>query len=414
MTNPTAEAPAVPLFRNRGYTILWSGQFLSELGNEINFIAFPLLILAMSGSPLQAGLASSLVAAGHMLANLPAGVIADRWDRRRTLLICQSGRALGMASVAVAVWLDAYTFPHVLLVALVDGLLGAACEPAEQAALPQVVPEPQLSRAVAANTARPFVATLLGPALAGFLFAVEQSVPFTVDAVMLALSFVALLFLRLPARPPSAAADRGPGGELLAGLRWVLGRRVIRTTLLWMVVSNLVFTALIIIVLAASHEDRVGSGVIGLSMACMGAGGLLGAVLAGRLHAALPAPMIIIGFSWITAALTALMALVPAGLPLGLLLGCAAFFAPLANTTILTYQITTTPDGLRGRLTGIVGLCSGGAAALGPLLGGALMTSAGTGPAGILTCAAALTIVAAATTLSPTLRRFPSPAGRPS
>ncbi|MFF3671268.1 MFS transporter [Microtetraspora malaysiensis] len=407
MTNPAAEAQAPPLSRNRRYAILWSGQFLSELGNEINFIAFPLLILAMSGSALEAGLASSVVAAGHMLANLPAGVIADRWDRRRTLLICQGGRALAMASVAVALWLGAYSFPHILAVALIDGLLGSAFEPAEQAALPQVVPESQLSRAVAANTARPFIATLLGPALAGFLFAMEMAVPFGIDSLMLALSFTALVFLRLPTRPEPAAPMRSAGEDLVAGLRWVLGQRVIRTTLLWMLASNLVFSALMITVLAASHEDQVGAGVIGLSMACMGAGGLLGAALADRLHSALPAPVVIVGFSWITAALTALMALVPAGLPLGLLLGCAAFFAPLANTTVLTYQITITPDGLRGRLTGIVGLCSGGAAALGPLLGGTLMTAGGDGAGGILACAAALTVVATATTLSPTLRRFP-------
>ncbi|WP_219534272.1 MFS transporter [Nonomuraea guangzhouensis] len=405
MKKSAVETTPPPLSRNRGYATLWSGQFLSELGNEINFIAIPLLILAMSGSALEAGLASSVVAVGHLLANIPAGVIADRWDRRRTLLICQTGRALAISSVAIAVWLDAYSFPHILLVALIDGLLGAAFEPAEQAALPQVVPASQLSRAVAANTARPFIATLLGPALAGFLFAVQRAIPFVVDAVMLAFSSVALLFLRLPPRPEPVQEEQGPGGDLVAGFRWVLGQRVIRTTLLWMLMSNLVFTTLIIIVLATSHEDQVGAGVIGLSMACMGAGGLFGAALADRLHAALPAPVVIVGFSWVTAALTALMAVVPSGLPLGLLLGCTAFFVPLANTTVLTYQITVTPDALRGRLTAIVGLCGGGAAALGPLLGGALVTA---GSAGILACAAALAVVAAATTLSPTLRRFPS------
>ncbi|MFD1542541.1 MFS transporter, partial [Nonomuraea guangzhouensis] len=369
MKKSAVETTPPPLSRNRGYATLWSGQFLSELGNEINFIAIPLLILAMSGSALEAGLASSVVAVGHLLANIPAGVIADRWDRRRTLLICQTGRALAISSVAIAVWLDAYSFPHILLVALIDGLLGAAFEPAEQAALPQVVPASQLSRAVAANTARPFIATLLGPALAGFLFAVQRAIPFVVDAVMLAFSSVALLFLRLPPRPEPVQEEQGPGGDLVAGFRWVLGQRVIRTTLLWMLMSNLVFTTLIIIVLATSHEDQVGAGVIGLSMACMGAGGLFGAALADRLHAALPAPVVIVGFSWVTAALTALMAVVPSGLPLGLLLGCTAFFVPLANTTVLTYQITVTPDALRGRLTAIVGLCGGGAAALGPLLG---------------------------------------------
>ncbi|MFF0862110.1 hypothetical protein ACFYUV_10190 [Nonomuraea sp. NPDC003560] len=85
-------------------------------------------------------------------------MIADRWDRRRTLLICQTGRAPAMASVAAAVWLDACSFPHILPVALLDGLLGAAFEPAGQAAPPQVVPTSQLSRTAA-------VGPLLGGAL---------------------------------------------------------------------------------------------------------------------------------------------------------------------------------------------------------------------------------------------------------
>jgi MFS family permease len=100
------------------------------------------------------------------------------------------------------------------------------------------------------------------------------------------------------------------------------------------------------------------------------------------------------------------MTLVPGGLPLGVIIGVAAFFAPVANTTILTYQMMITPDELRGRLAGVTGLAGGTAGALGPLLGGILMTS--TGGAGVPICAAALAAVALGTSLSPTLRRFPA------
>ena len=191
----------------------------------------------------------------------------------------------------------------------------------------------------------------------------------------------------------------------MEGARWLLGHRVIRTTMVWMVMANTAFGALIIVVLASSGEEQVGAGQVGLTMACIGAGGLLGAVLAGQLHAALPPSVIIIGFTWIAALMTALMALVPAGLPMGLLLAGAALFAPVANTVVMTYQLKVTPDEMRGRLSGLAGLCAGGAAVLGPLVGGLVM---GAGQhAAILICAGGLAVTALGTTLSRTLRTFP-------
>ena len=396
----------VRLSRNRNYNILWSSLLFSELGTEITFVAFPLLILALGGSAWQMGLVAAAVAAAHMAANVPAGVVADRWDRKRVMVLCQAVRVIGLASIGVALLVDAYSFPHVLVVAVVEGALSSVFEPAEHATLAQVVPESQLGDAVARNTARPFIATLLGPALAGFLFAWHRTIPFLADALMLAFSLVALLFLRLPARTPVPAEERtSVAGDLVEGVKWLFGHRVIRTTMAWMVLANTAFGALVIVVIASSGEEQVGAGQIGLTMACIGAGGLLGAVLAGQLHALLPPSVIIIGFTWIAALMTAVMSLVPAGLPMGLLLAGAALFAPVANTVVMTYQLMVTPDEMRGRLSGLAGLCAGGAAVLGPLVGGLVM-GAGQHTA-VLLCAAGLAVTALGTTLSPVLRSFP-------
>ncbi|UKY51819.1 MFS transporter [Streptomyces inhibens] len=433
---------AVPLSRNRDYNILWSSQLMSELAMEMAAVAVPLLILARHGSPLQLGLASSAMAAAHMISVVPAGVIADRWDRRRLMLGCQVLRVLGMVSLAGALLLDRYAFWHVLLVVVLEGFLGSVFDPAEHAALPQVVPPDQLSTAVARNAARPYIATLVGPGVAGFLFSALPLGPFATNAVMFALSSVALCFLRLPRGrsavvrtgdgPDSAGADHDrpdhdgrddanddtaprPGGaaqDFAAGFRWVLGQPVIRTTMAWMMITNLVFSSLLIVLLALSGEDKVGAGELGLTMACFGAGGLLGGLFAARMHAAARPPVILLGFTWTAALGAALMAVVPTGLPQGALLGLMALFAPLANTTVLTYQLTVTPDELRGRMSGVAGFCSGGAGVLGPALGGALTGAAGGGVTPVLICAGCLVLVAVAATASPTLRRFPDIADR--
>nr|QEO74908.1 major facilitator transporter [uncultured bacterium] len=403
-------APDVPLSRNRNYNILWTGQLFSEFAAELTLIAFPLLILSMAGSPLQMGVASSVLAVATTAAVAPAGVLADRWDRKKIMLVCQAVRALAIVSLAVALYLDSYTFAHLLAVAVVEGVLGSVFQPAEHAALPTVVPESQLSNAVARNAARPFLAMLLGPVAAGYLFALNPISPFLANAVILTISLVTMLFLRLPrqAAEPEPEPQPGFGGQFAEGVRWMLRNRVIRTTMAWAVVANMVFSALLIIIMTMSNEDKVGAGEIGLMMACFGAGGILGAVAAGWLHDVLKPSVVVLGFSWVLTCAVALMAVVPTGVPLGAVLGVAAFFAPVANTVVMTYQITTTPDELRGRLSGLAALASGVAAALGPVIGAFLITGLGDGRKAVLVCAAGLFLVALASTASPVLRRFPT------
>nr|QEO73560.1 major facilitator transporter [uncultured bacterium] len=418
----TGSTAPPPLSRNRNYNVLWSSQVISELGQEISFIAFPLLILATSGSPLEMGIVAAATMVAQMLATIPGGVLADSWDRKKIMLMCEGVRALALGGLAVYLLFFGYSFAVVLTVAIIEGAFSAMFEPAEDAALPRVVPRSQLSNAVARNEARTYIAGLIGPAVGGFLFGVSRVMPFVIDAISYLVSFVMLLFLRVPrGRERAGVTDGGEEdldeddedddeGGLLDGFRWVLADRVIRATLIWVVVSNLMFNALAIIILAIAGEAHVGAGEIGLMMACFSAGGLLGAAVAARLHAAIGPSVIVIGFSWIAAVMTAVMIFAPHGIMLGVILGVVAFFAPVANTSITTYQMLVTPDEYRGRLSSLVGLCGGAAGALGPLLGGVLMSVA-SGSTGVLICSAGLTAIALGATLSPTLRRFPKLGG---
>jgi MFS family permease len=401
----------VPLSRNRNYNILWTSQLISQLASSMISIAIPLLILANTGSALQVGVAASVLAVARMVANVPAGVVADRLDRRRIMLTCQALRALAITSLMAAALAGEFSLPHVLIVAALEGVLVSAFEPAEDAALPGIVPAEQLSEAVARNTARPYIAHLLGPAAAGVVFAVHPMLPFAIIAVAQAGSCLALVFLRLP-RPSRADTPSGDIGEdVRGGFRWVLGHKVIRSTLAWLVFTQLVFSALIVVIISGSSQSDVSSTEIGFMMAFFGAGGILGASVASRLYEAVPSRVIVIGFSFVAAGLTALMAAVPAGIPFGVVLGATSFFVPVTVTAIMTYQMMVTPDELRGRLSGIVGLVTGGAGALGPTIGGLLMTDSGSGPTSLLLCAACLGAVALGSLCSPTLRRFPSVRG---
>src|SRR4051794_14104511 len=103
------KAPPQPLWRNRDYVLLLSGQIGSTLGSTVSGIAFPLLILALTNSPTAAGIAGALVTIPYLIFSLPAGALVDRWDRKRVMLICDTIRAINMATIPLAIMLNMIT-----------------------------------------------------------------------------------------------------------------------------------------------------------------------------------------------------------------------------------------------------------------------------------------------------------------
>ncbi len=402
-----------PLSRDRNYRILWSGMFLSEMAAEIAYIAFPLLVLAHGGSAAAVSGVAAVLAGARTLVSLPAGALADRVNRKRVMVLAQSIRTVTMLSIAVTVLLGDCPLWQVLFVAVVEGAAAGIFVPAENAVLPQVVPENQLPQALARNAARPFAALLIGPALAGFTFGLHEVLPFTLNTSVLAVSLVTLAALHLPLRVTELSADEETATAAAprrGGLGPLLRVRTIRATMAWVVGVNLAFHTLVVLVLIVSGEDSVAPGQMGLMMTCFGAGGLAGALIASRLHAAALSPaVLVIGSTWVFAAVAGAMAYAPRGVPLGILLGVAAMAMPVGSTAVITCQLSAVPDSLRGRLSGLVGIGSELAATAGPVAAGVLSTGTRDGSLSILGASALLVVVAIGVTLNPTLRHLALP-----
>lgn len=398
--------PSVPLSRNRNYQLLWGSQVLSGVGLSAAVLAFPLLVLALTGSAAASGLVLGAITAAQLLAGLPAGALADRWDRKTIMLSCEAIQMLAAVSLVAALWWNVVPIPYLIAVGAVMGICGALFRPAEAACLPRVVPPDQLSAAIALNVARGSLAQLSGTAAGGFLFAAGRFVPFLADAVAHGLACVLLLFLRVPPREVQPAPDRHLIREITTGLRWVWSQRHIRVTALYATVLNLFISAFLLIVIVLLQARGVPSGQIGIIASMLGVGGLLGAVAAARLSQVLSPYTAIIAVFWGLSALTLAAAFVESGWLLGALFAAMALLPPTANTTIVTRQLLLTPDDLRGRLSSVLGIVTGVAAALGPVVGG-LLVSALSGTNAVLVCAGGIAVVAVVATLSPTLRGFP-------
>ncbi|WP_447002783.1 MFS transporter [Saccharothrix isguenensis] len=392
------------LARNRNYTLLWGGQALAEVGFSASMLALPLLVLIMTESPVLSGLVLTVDATAQLLVGLPAGALVDRWDRRRIMLWCEAVQVLTLGGLVAALWFDAATIAHIMAVAAVLGVCRALFEPAEDACLPRLVPESQLATAVALNSARSSLGQMSGTALGGVLFAVTRWLPFLVDMVTHVVAFVALLFLRVPSSPPVESHPhllRSIG----QGLRWVWGRREIRVTALCAVVLNLFFTAFFLVVIVLVKDRGASAGAIGVMAAMLGVGGVLGALAAPFLHRVLGPHRSIASVFWALSVLVPCALLVESAYLIGVLFALMAFLAPTANTTISTHQMLLTPDELRGRLSGVMGVVVGTAGAIGPLLGGAL-TEALSARTAVVVCAVGISLVTVFVTVNPTLREY--------
>jgi predicted MFS family arabinose efflux permease len=389
---PASREP-VPLRRNRDFRLLWSGQAVSLLGSQTAKIAYPLLVLAMTGSPAKAGIAGFAAMLGYLLFPLPAGGLADRHDRKRIMISCDVVRLLAVGSIAVAGWASHITYVQVLVAGFIEGSATVFFSLAERAALPMLVHSSQRSMAVGQNEARQNVAQLAGPALGGALFGLSWAAPFAADAVSYLASLVTLPFIktRMQASAPPRARRR-LRAEMGEGLAWTWQQPFLRYSAFFAASVNILLQVLTLGLIVLARHEGASSAQIGIIVGCMGAGGLAGAFAAPWFQRKIPAGVTITGCMWIWAVLLALIVLVRAPLWLCPIVVVTGFVGPSWNVSVQTYRMQITPNELLGRTSSVAVQVAWGVIPLGSLLAGFLLQA--------LSPSAAMAVVAAGMTLT--------------
>lgn len=228
---------------------------------------------------------AALAEALHLLnlaaALLPAGVLADRLDRRRVMRAASGSGVLLYASLALAGAAGQLTLPHLLVVALLTGMGAGAFSPAETSAVCSVVATHDLPTALAQNQARQHVAALVGGPLGGALHGLTRWLPFAADACSYAVSWLLLGRIRADLSPACVAEPRpAPRDELIEGARFVLQRPFFRTLMVWAALTNLTMNALFFVAVLRLIQAGFEPVRIGLVETAAGVAGILGAVLA--------------------------------------------------------------------------------------------------------------------------------------
>jgi MFS family permease len=367
------------LRRHRNYRLYFAGQVISLSGTWMQNIALAWLVLRLTHSPVAIGLLAFFRFAPFSVFALPAGVLADRFDNRRTMMLMQAVSMAISAALAGLVLTGQAVLWEVYVLAVLAGTAAVFDAPNRHALTFQMVGRDELPNAVALNASLFNGSRVIGPAIGGVVIAAAGvGVCFAINAV----SFLAVLgALALMRKRDLYPLERREAPRMLAGARHGLGyvwrTPSIRLVLIMTtVVSTVGFNFHVLVPVLASKTLHVGAEVFGALGAAFGAGALVGALLAASLGRASWKATLLgsAGFSTTLLALAAEASVWPIAV---LLFLTGVFFTTWTANSQSIIQLTA-PDHLRGRVLSIYLFAFGGFAPLGGLLAGWLSDVGGT------------------------------------
>ncbi|GAA4422625.1 MFS transporter [Georgenia halophila] len=368
-----------PLLAHRDFRLLLLGQTTAQLGTQVSAVAIPLLaVVTLHASSLEVGIINAASTVAFALIGLQAGAWLDRVPRRGVLIVSDVLRAVLLATIPVAWWLDMLTIAQLVIVSFLVGFARVFFDVGYQSYIPSVIGK---DRVLAGNSAMEFLRAsgqVAGPGLGGALVSVfGAALVVLVQAVTFAVSAVTLLAIRT-----RESSDPAPGprprmrSRIAEGLRFVLRNRVLRATAIVSATGNFSFAmASAVTMIFMARELGLSATVIGLVIAGGSLAVMLGSALTPRLAKAIGSARVI----WVALALTApLTLLTPLARPgwgvILVVLGMAA-----GELGQIVYAITNislrqrlTPDRLLGRVNATMRFLIMGLFPLGAIIGGTL------------------------------------------
>ncbi|MEA2538335.1 MAG: hypothetical protein QOF11_2569 [Chloroflexota bacterium] len=380
MPAPRLEDRPVPLGQNRDFMTLLAGQGISAIGDAVSFTAMPLLVLALTGSGLAMGIVGVLQSIPDLLFGMVAGVLADRNDRRRMMLVADGGRALLTALIPLSYVVGIPTLAVVFLVAAPMSVLRSLFLAAYTASLPNLVGRSELGRANSIFEAIYSFGYVIGPGIAGVLVAtIGAAQTIAIDAASYAASAVALFLIR---KPLTVVRDHPPL-ELLAEIRegaaYVIGHRPLRDAVaFWGLVSVLSAGLVPALAFYLVREQGFNASILGLVLGAYGLGTVIGAIVTSRLHLRKAGPLLL-GGNLVRGLGLAVIALTGS---IGVMVGAAVVTGLVDSVVLITYitlRAAASPDELIGRIGGTARTISLGLQPLGFISAGLLIDTIGGG-----------------------------------
>ena len=375
------EVRAVASLRNhRNYRLYAGGQFISLMGTWLQFSALAWVILQATHSAAALGAFGAWSTVPYVALGLFGGVISDRFDRRRTLMVTQSVYFALAVALAVVTWNGATAIWPLYAIAMLDALNQIVDAPTRQAFISQIVGSDDLPNAVALNTAIFNAARVIGPAVAGLLIAAFGA---RACFALNAFSYLALIAALLAMRPGElvSAVRRerrtSPLRDLREGFHYAWHAASVRMALaMLLVVAAVSLNFSLWLPVLAAQTLRVGAQEYGVMSACFGVGGLVGALLAAlRGRATWPLLLASVGGFGLATLLLAPLRALPLILIALIVVGVVSTVYMVTSNALT--QLAT-PSHLHGRVMGFYSYIFFGTTVPGALLAGWLAQTGGT------------------------------------
>ncbi|MER7723599.1 MFS transporter [Streptomyces sp. NPDC096323] len=403
---------AASVWRDADFRRLWAGQTASQFGAQATQIVLPLIaVVSLHAGPGQLGALRAVEQAPILLLSLLAGAWVDRRRARTVMVLADCGRALALGAIPAAYLLGVLGLPVLLVVALLVGVLSVFFDVAYQASLVRLVERDRLLQGNSALEGSRSAAQIGGPALGGALVSLFSGpVAVVTGALFFALSSVSIRRIRRRERLP--AQGDGPVGvrrQIHEGLRFVAGNASLRAVGVASALFQFWFAALMTVYLLYLPRGlQLSSTAIGLALAAVGPGAVVGSLLAARLPGRFGYGKVLVSSAVVA---DGVMLCVPAlhgsaALALPVLIGVNFLFGTfgqLVNVTMMAVRQAITPVRIQGRVVATINFAGMGLTPVGSLLGGFLA-----GHWGLRT---SLWATAAALALSPLFMAF-SPLAR--
>ncbi len=328
---------------------------ISGLGSGISSIATPLLVLAATGSAAKAAIVGACSSLTYALCCLPAGVLADRYQRKAILISTPLIELAAVAAVTVSLLAGHFWLPLLAGAAIVQAAMAALRSAAGRPAFRRIVPAQQLDLAVSRTLTGSNAVELVAPVLGGGLFGVARWLPFAVDSLSFAATAIAAMLLRTPLGPESRSRQRF-GTELAAGLKYVWGNAYLRFVAGWSAVIGAGLTVLPLVEVVLLRWRGAQPWLIGVASGIGAAGGLLGAAASKWMIGRIARRRLVLLGSWAIVCTVAVAAVLPHPLLIAGVMGVAWFlFSPLV-VVINAYELRVIPDELQARAQTIMSM----------------------------------------------------------
>ncbi len=367
--------------RHPNYRRFWFGQIGSLVGTWMQAVALPWLVLQLGGSPLQLGMVMAFLFGPSMVIAPLGGVLADRLDKRRTLLLANGVAMLQASTLFALAFTGTIEIWHVFALALVAGVVSAVEMPVRQSFVAELVPREDLVNAIALSSSSFNLSRVIGPAIAGVTIATfGVSLNFGINALSYLSVLAGLLWI------DSAKLHAAPRPSVFPSIRTSLveGIRYARSTptVLWPLVLLGGTAALAMnfqTLLPLFTRDTLGldSGGYGAIYAAMGVGALAGSLTLAFAAHRRPRGRLMIGGGAAFLALAFVLGFVRGPVPaFALVIGIGLASMLMVNTINVTIQ-NAVPDALRGRVMALYVTVFAGTAPIGGLFAGALAEAFG-------------------------------------